>query len=73
MCGPSSKFYQNFQTASIVEASTANNIIKPATMSFRGRGTGANRGGGGGFGGRGGRGGFGQRDMGPPDQVLGMS
>ncbi|KAH8819603.1 Gar1/Naf1 RNA binding region-domain-containing protein [Xylogone sp. PMI_703] len=49
-------------------------------MSFRGaprgRGTGANYGGGGGrggggFGGRGGRGGF-QRDMGPPDTVLEM-
>ncbi|KAG4443157.1 hypothetical protein IFR05_001389 [Cadophora sp. M221] len=48
-------------------------------MSFRGaprgRGTGANFGGGsgrggGGFGGRGGRGGFGQRDNGPPDAVL---
>ncbi|KAK0101496.1 H/ACA snoRNP pseudouridylase subunit [Cadophora gregata] len=47
-------------------------------MSFRGaprgRGTGANFGGGGGrggggFGGRGGRGGFGQRDNGPPDTV----
>merc|ERR1711939_1096042 len=52
-----------------------------ATMSFRGaprgRGTGANFGGGGGrggggFGGRGGRGGFGQRDNGPPDAVLEM-
>ncbi|KAG4423410.1 hypothetical protein IFR04_003514 [Cadophora malorum] len=50
-------------------------------MSFRGaprgRGTGANFGGGGGrggggFGGRGGRGGFGQRDNGPPDAVLEM-
>merc|ERR1711881_482637 len=52
-----------------------------ATMSFRGaprgRGTGANFGGGGGrggggFGGRGGRGGFGQRDNGPPDAGLEM-
>merc|ERR1711977_496109 len=52
-----------------------------ATMSFRGaprgRGTGANFGGGGGrggggFGGRGGRGGFGQRHNGPPDAVLEM-
>ncbi|PVH71842.1 Gar1-domain-containing protein [Cadophora sp. DSE1049] len=50
-------------------------------MSFRGaprgRGTGANFGGGGGrggggFGSRGGRGGFGQRDNGPPDAVLEM-
>merc|ERR1711881_301673 len=52
-----------------------------ATMSFRGaprgRGTGANFGGGGGrggggFGGRGGRGGFGQRDNGPPDAGMEM-
>ncbi|PYI15727.1 Gar1-domain-containing protein [Aspergillus violaceofuscus CBS 115571] len=38
-------------------------------MSFRGRGTGANRGGS--FGGRGGRGGF-QQPVGPPAQVLEM-
>ncbi|KAJ5905267.1 H/ACA ribonucleoprotein complex subunit GAR1 [Penicillium subrubescens] len=38
-------------------------------MSFRGRGTGANRGG---FGSRGGRGGFSQQSFGPPAQVLEM-
>jgi len=71
----SSKFQKSF-----TNFFKSHEITNTTTMSFRGaprgRGTGANFGGGrggGGFGGRGGRGGFQQRDNGPPDAVLGKN